>query len=122
MLFIDLNATSASAIGTLPIGFTQRWRLATFAEGTKGAESLQSVTWLQSMDQQAIITRWLCQFYVRYMPTRGLDELSETLRDMYEFYQELPEPEQIPLAQATTVKAKVTATIMRPDFCIDDTE
>jgi hypothetical protein len=88
-------------------------------EGTKGAEVAHSFSHLRRMSQAEIVARLLGHYYVAFMPVHGLQELCETLRDMLEFYTELPVKEQPALPQSFSVKAKVTATVVRPDFTVD---
>lgn len=88
-------------------------------DGTRGAEVVHSVSWSQPMSQREAVARFWCHVYVAHMPARGLQELYAALRDMFEFYNEPPPKVQALLPQHGTVKAKVTATVIRPDFAVD---
>lgn len=87
--------------------------------GTRGAEIVHKVTWTQPMSQHEASTRLLCHLYVARMPTRGLQELYETLRDMLEFYSEPPAKEHTLLPQPSPIKAKLSEITVRPDFSIE---
>ena len=116
-LTYELDASSA---GVSPTNFTKRWSLNPLAEeGTRGAEIVQNVSWSQPMSQREAMARFLCYIYVSHMPARGLQELYETLRDMYEFYNEPPIKEQPLLTQSVAIKAKVASTAIRSDFSVD---
>jgi len=102
------------------MNFTEQWiRSSLGDEGTRGAEILHSVSWSYPMSQTDTIIRLICHVYVSRMPPRGLQELHETLRDMIEFYNELPLKEQVFLPQPVGIKAKITSRVVRPDFSID---
>jgi len=71
------------------------------------------------MSQHEAMARVICHIYVARMPARSLQELYQTLQDMYEFYHETPVPEQKFLPQPKEIKGQITTSTVRPDFAVD---
>lgn len=70
------------------------------------------------MSRQEAIARLICHIYVEQLPKSSLQELYETLHDMYEFYGK-PAIKEPPLTLPVIIKAKVAEPIVRPDFSVD---
>jgi len=115
-LIYDTNATSTSEFQA---NFLKRWSLQAFDEGTRGAEIVYSFIWPRPKVKPETIARLICHIYVTHMPARGLPELHENLQDLYEFYNEPIAHEQTFLPQSAIIKAKIDATVVRPDFSVE---
>lgn len=113
------NTINASSTDAFETNFRQRWDIKAFDEGTQCVEMLQPFSLTHLIFPGEAIVRYLCQLYVAHLPARGLQELSEALRDMVEFYKEPLTQEQAVSLRATGIKAKITAAVVRPDFSVD---
>lgn len=121
-----MSLTTLSSLSTsteaFERNFRERWSIQICDAGTQITEMSPSPVVVQSISSKEALVKFLCHFYVTHMPIRGLAELSETLRSMTEFYKELPPQDQERSAERQVIRAKVTATMVRPAFHLDPTK
>jgi hypothetical protein len=77
------------------------------------------------MDNRSVpeyVVRAFCRYLIAYIPSEGLRELVETMRDIYEFYLPLNEEHTPYSTTVETVEARPGDTYTRPEFHIDEDE
>jgi hypothetical protein len=68
------------------------------------------------------LVRFICHVLVDQVPDRGLQELLESLTDIYEFYATLPEKKPLALPESEPIKARVTGSVIRPVYPVSEEE
>jgi hypothetical protein len=129
--------------GVSPLGFIKQWNLK--IPETEGAEDEEttlffgwqkeekgfSISHLAAFHPQGStepsysksLMRVACHFWLDRIPDRGLDEVLETLKDIYDFYgTQIEDKSTYRLPQLTSLEATITESIVRPVFPITEEE
>ena len=68
------------------------------------------------MPEREKLLRFACHIFVARIPSQGLSELYETLKNIHEFYFPQLEQESLLLSQPQQVKAEYGTSSVRPEF------
>src|SRR4051794_28290763 len=96
----------------------------TLRNATHGGRVLHSITYWTADEvnpaiQPAVVIRILCHALIDRLPEASFLELLETLRNIYEFYQEPQCAPTLPAAPVS-VEAQLSRTYIRPAIEIED--
>lgn len=115
---VDLQVGSSA--GVSPIVSIKQWSLTKFDEGTQGGRLLSRLSSQElSPEMQAKLR---CVFWVIRMPSQGVPELCETVKDIYEFYQERAVQKHNYLPKVTQIIGTIGESQSAAEFSIDYNE